>query len=482
MRVIDYKLSMELLLEFKKNWNAKNEIPGLKIKEEHLETMRAILRLYAKRLNVMKFLQPGDKLPALFTTNKQLSGFRGRTGRTIQRHRIILSKAGFLTGYKFHGSTHPFEIEINPQLIFIGKKLDAAELDSIISSYENPIFAPDQNNQVAQVTQDPPPVQLAQDHQGTQLPLAPYKTGRSCNPLQIGSIIFSIRTRCLHTDSAPTHDPSLDHLKISKDVKKKADSPVINTQANTPGESFYQKGRNTEIMRPASEIEKKEKRTGPGANDTEVMRRVGEYFSPPFLALIQNYINELWQTCSSLLYDEIILSNNQIMIGRESFQTFLLHKCTTENEIEQRRKMLMKMILLASHYKNKKLAPGQPPRFIPLPSKYFDKNFEKGFVRGAYKWFLHDRELEKQRECETLLKQCIRAFFKNEDLPISNRKKISSIQMFQQCRFKLLKLKRPDFLDLFANAVANPKDFKNINLRPINYENKQHDRKTPVGN
>lgn len=92
----------------------------------HLKCAMAIIEIFAAQLNKIGIASLKEEIPNVFTSNGQLASMIHCSPRTIQRYISRLQVAGIVTGKRFHGTTHAFELAINPDVIYLAPVLTVA--------------------------------------------------------------------------------------------------------------------------------------------------------------------------------------------------------------------------------------------------------------------------------------------------------------------------------------------------------------------
>jgi DNA-binding Lrp family transcriptional regulator len=97
----------------------------------HMKCVFAIIEIFAAQLNKIGMAALKPELPNVFTSNGQLAQMIHASPRTVQRYIQRLQQAGIITGKSFHGSTHAFELCVNPQVIHLAPVLTVAYINTL---------------------------------------------------------------------------------------------------------------------------------------------------------------------------------------------------------------------------------------------------------------------------------------------------------------------------------------------------------------
>ena len=96
-----------------------SKIPG-----QVMDTGRHLISLYIENYfqilssPVLTAAYADGQLPSVFINNVRVGEDRGRTEKTIYNHIKRLKEVGLISGYKFHGTKHDFEIWIDPKFLW----------------------------------------------------------------------------------------------------------------------------------------------------------------------------------------------------------------------------------------------------------------------------------------------------------------------------------------------------------------------------
>lgn len=165
-------------------------------------------------------------------------------------------------------------------------------------------------------------------------------------------------------------------------------------------------------------------------------------------SLLTHYVEHLWHTVASTLYDPKILTKRQACIGRNLLYQW--YESVAEDKLAYVHKVYLKRVQLVQKYLQK----DPEHRYVQLPYRYFDPKNPNGFA-GTMPWYKAEKSYEKHRNLQKIVRDQIRKFSKNEQLDTALAR--PRLTVFRECEQRISKLGIPKLLEQFYAAILQPK-------------------------
>ena len=418
MIVIHYPTAFKALNAFIDTYNESVQTKKERLKTGAVMTARELIRIYGISLlkaNGVKEIKQKD-LPSLQTNNVQLSKLVKCSTRTIQRHLIKLKKAGFISSKVFHGSNSNFELLINPKIMLIkpGRDVNKPELQGKDVNAE---------------------VKRTQTFSG---------------------VPEAARTKCPHTYSFGNNINNIIiavHNAFKMDGNNfKRSSLQLTAKKNEGYNRGYKRGYTGEIAPVFSQPAGKIQGAGEIASRVEQSGILSLSPDPARSNSLNLYVSLLWMMSRNLLYKDVDLTDNQVIIAKKLIRK--LYDPVATEKLSLTHEHYAARIILVSKYLKKDAS-----RFVQLPYKYFDTNNPTGFI-GTKKWYYDDLKRKREVERELTLSRLIRKYQNNEK-KVSDQKKLP-LQLFRECENTLGKLGDPTLTQRFHAAVLHYETYRQI--------------------
>lgn len=430
MILIHYPTAFKALDCFIDQFNEKADKNGNKLRTGAVMTAKEIIRIYGISLLKANGYQEIDKenLPSLQTNNRQLAKLVKCSTRTIQRHILKLQTADIITNKIFHGSNANFELWINPQILLVKEKLS---VDKVKKQFVDAMEQAKKNEAESSI----PKIQT------TNCPdTYSGNTGNKINNLLIA----------VHNLSHPTIEVSGNDFKMC--------SLPLTDNLNTSYKTGNVSGYTGEIVRDLSEKQKK--------YEEKNIQEAGEIVSRADKSGHKNvapdpvrdnslsfYVSLLWLMARNLLYQNVDLTDRQVIIAKKLIQK--LYEPVSATNLSNVHQHYVERISLVAKYVKK----DPENRFVPLPYRYFDTSNPKGFV-GTKKWHQADRIRKKEVERELTLNRLIRKYQNNEKKDAT--RKTPTIQLFRQCENTIGKFNDASLTQRFHAAILDHETYRQI--------------------
>lgn len=164
-------------------------------------------------------------------------------------------------------------------------------------------------------------------------------------------------------------------------------------------------------------------------------------------------VGEAWKR----LWPEYAFNREQLDLTYA--QVHRIYERLPERELDHWQEVFINMIGLAEKY-----VYHPPPnkahhvRYIPLPWKWFNPDFKKGFV-GVYRWYVSQETKRADWRATNCLSRQQERYLRNQRLPdgytTKTRYKKTPAKMYRECLHKLTKHNRPDLIQRFNLFVYN---------------------------
>lgn len=402
---INYSMTFSIIEGFVAEWNAKQNDPtapgSAKVKRDlkrqlrpnHVSLMHTLVKFYANQINEeQQAMGKLEFLPKLFTSNGALAKKIGCSNRTIQNLMDRLMEAGFVVSKRFRGSKHPYALELNLRAIFLVKDGNPA-----ILSYDHSLVASDSDSpgispgKVMGSTEDP--------GKDRKRPYSP--SGAVNNVVGIGSVIQEIShtipgSQNENRDLPERERKTLRHKEagyIQKEPIIRSGENVNNTFSDISDISAGNTTGQENLGHDHQENSVKNSTESDPLNVSDVARTTPPVaVAPPSMEDLpepnKEYALQLWPLIMAHLYYKLpYLAPSQ----REALDRFLHDEfqglspqqaAKRKNELQIRIHMVWKWLRR------------DPNRFIPIPSKYFDRDNEFGFIRTKL-WYEQEKQKKK---------------------------------------------------------------------------------------
>ncbi|MCB9234058.1 MAG: SgrR family transcriptional regulator [Bacteroidia bacterium] len=332
-----------------KNGNPRHDLKAI-LREPHQNLLGKMVVLYGHQLLNFKLIRVGKDLPPFRTNSPALAKALGCSERSIRNYLSRLIAAGFITGKKGKGRNRNYALTFRSDLLILNLKAQREENERLLEQADNEAFA-------KELRQSLPPLYPGTINKEKQVPweTAPGICERLANP------------------------------------------------GNLPGNP-RSKMREIEGQNPENEKEKGAAARPEIAQETrsKIALDGGEVVAPspiPNLSVIMEYVLRLFSLVVSTLYQDTPPKRSQAYYIKLFFAQEFAN--LSLEQFRERYTQLGIRIMLVQKYLRK-----NPKRFIPPPQKYFDRNFEHGFV-ATEEWYqnmMHrTREIEKHERSSRLM-------------------------------------------------------------------------------
>ena len=417
--LLNYSVSFKAMDHYIAAHNAAQPTLRTKVRTSMIHTARELIRIYGVVLQRKDRQSPIDlkNLPSLWTNNPQLATLTQGCSRTMQRHLKRLQEAGIITHKIFHGSKRSYELLINPEIIFINRE-QAPEITDL-STLEDKKKTTD--------------TQFFKNDTGTKCPGTDTRN-ITRNKINILKAVNKLKQQL--------QSPQKEITAVTGNTKEK-DSLSLKV-LETTGNTF---AGNTQMK----ELEKK-----PDVQDAQVKELRREQTAPtvaldapegdeqPRHSFFAPYVIALWKLAKAELYHDVHLTTSQCEIALQLLEKW--YEPVSVDRLERVHEVYCSRITLVKKYLNADLK----NRYVQLPYLYFDPENPSGFA-GTKKWYDRQKRQQKGRSSSRILYQQIARFKSNERYDTATAQ--PRLPLFRACEHQVKKLKNPELLQSFYEAV-----------------------------
>jgi len=448
------------------------------LRQSMVATAQELIRLYGAYLLKAKLPDTIDKdgLPPLITNNKQLATLCNASSRTIQRHIIRLQEAGIITDKKWHGSDHPYDLWITPEVLWITNEEDKKTTVSSSSTNE-----PDKIKNTVN--------QLVKKFDMSKCPHSdPSTTTTTKKNILIGvdkpeeglenSTPTLEEERCGHAPTVSENGPGYRGISgcisgtrddFSSDNSKGPNGPISPSSPQVCPGSTDRKRHHAQFERfvkdpnptvAQAEMENKTNKVSEAGQgkETERKRRCVEpgntgnrelgppAASPERTSSLNFYTDMLWVLAKNTLYKDVFLTDMQAKKGKQLIKGW--YEIIGTDRLARAHEIYIERIGLVQKYIKKE--PGK--RYVQLPNRYFDITNPHGFA-GTKKWWVEQENRKVETRAKLITHNQIRRYLNNEKKDASVKK--PSMQLYRECEQRVGMLGDGKLLQQFYAAVYN---------------------------
>ncbi len=416
--LLNYSVSFKAMDHYIANYNKSQPTLATKVRISMIHTARELLRIYGVVLLRRDRKSPIDlnNLPPLWTNNPQLATLTQGCSRTMQRHLKRLLQAEIITRKVFHGSKRSYELLINPKIIFInGEQLPKTpDLSTVTDKNKNT------DNQ------------FFKNNTGTKCP----HTDTRNSTRNKNNILMAVNKLQQQLAS-----PQKEITAVTGNIKK-MDSLSLHALEKT-GNTFTGNTQMKDLQKksgiqPAQMKEpEREKSFTEAQKRDKLPEKSRSSFSAPYVAA-------LWNLAKEELYKDVHLTKSQCQIALKLLEKW--YEPVSKDRLEAVHEIYCARIALVKKYLHADLQ----NRYVQLPYRYFDPQNPSGFA-GTKKWYQSQKQQQKKRSSSRVLFQQIERFKRNERSDTSTSQ--PRLPLFRSCEQQLKKLKKPELLQHFYQAV-----------------------------
>lgn len=345
-----------------------------KLRASHIKLAEHLLVLYfgtlrGKQRTGAAILQGGEPLPTLRTSNGALAAEMGVCKGTIINLRERLTKAGIIAYKAWHGTNAPYELDLNPQVMFLRDLTGnwKGNLNSIFFSCTVKTL----------------------DHtvSGTQYPEYPDQdTKKESNK--------SGEERASNVENSKKDGEALPSSSSTQDTDSGYTANV--TGSERPGKGADQ-DTNPSELRDGS----------PGDRFPADMEEAIGHLSPENQLKVKHAAALCWGKAEASIYKDEWLSDAQKEAGRIAIAEYLA-RSVHPKRYEAARGEIQERIDMAYEWLNQK-----EKRFVLLPRYYFDiRNRNKGGFLHTEKWMKEKQMRQFRRNRRTAVTKAVTKYMK----------------------------------------------------------------------
>lgn len=429
MRVIDFGLSFKKLDQFILKVNTASAGDKKKqFRSAMIPLAKELISLYALSLAKYQKVVTKDTLPALFTNNQQLKTLLNHacSYTTIYTHMKRLKELGFITDYKFHGTNRNYEIQINPEVLHLGRQyvrediqIMEAEIAALRTSLKNKEVIPSK----LQIPNESETLYTLPNNLNTQ------KASESAETQSFNSRL-------------PDNEYLLHNLysgKADSDNENKLLTGNTGDGENCAGPDSTQHGGRKSFNRLSDG-----RRLRTSADDKLRMRR----------EKIDFYIFQFWSLASNLLFKDYNLTPSQVERSQKLIRFYYYDK-VQDHQLDN----VHEIYLDTLSYKYHKIK-NNSGLFVPLPWKYFDTDFVYGF-KNDINWMQKGKDFMTRLKPKFELQACINRIHKN--LQREPKKRKDEFKLFRICEDRLSKYGREIVMEFINEVERLKKSFEVMN-------------------
>lgn len=423
--VLDIKTAFQQFNKFADDHNQQNQLTRGKqgyISPSVRNTAKSVLLCYGRALYAEGWLysaeiideQNYDLLPPLKVTNKALAEYAdGISTATVKRHREILMQAGFFTKYQFKGTTRPFELTINPAIVFVNKYLnEAQETEKLAETYDKAV-------------QDV--INAETENQANQKGL-----GSKCTLKEVQE---TIKTNNSTVDKVENHVFS----KPSQQAGKQDTIQETPKQGEKKAKKQTKTVENYSKNGEASTNQNNQKNTTAAAAKNQQPQK--QYSGEAPTSLVAKYTASLWTLALNTIYQGRTIAATEQLRGKNKIAEIYRRTWFYGTEpdhakrLEANHRVYCEMLQKANNYLQR-----NPGNEIKMPATYFDYNVKKGSFFVVAGWFIHDYNKKTTNAAKQAAYRC---FLKYKQTPgvakynkiiegLDQRKNPKTVQYFQK--------------------------------------------------
>lgn len=320
-------------------------------------------------------------------TNTGIAKHKLQHRSTIYRHIVALQQAGIITNKIFHGSSCGIEVEIHPYLLVFKNTIEKSKQWIEQELLSLNQKSNDNNDLVA-----------------------------TCEDTDSGYFLYNIN-------------------KLGGNVENltKSDSP------ETLGWKQGSKNRVKDM------ISGKAKNNGQQP-ETIALGRAGA--DQTLIPSINFYTDKAWLFAKQILYPDQIFANHQVTLSKKYISEYfsLISQKGFKSNVDRLYLDLCERILLARKYIDR-----SPARFIPVPWKWFDKNFSGG-LKGTLDWLKKAKENRKRLKKQYLDLSELCSIYKSYFSELS-------LHSYKTCESHIKSMNDEELVKLYYGCVSDSRNF-----------------------
>ncbi len=443
--IINYSSSFKSLDNYVVEFNGVQTTMCTQVRQSMVSTMQQIIRIYGAFLLKANKVRPIDlsQLPALPTNNVQLSKRTHASTRTIKRHIKRLLESGILVKKVWHGTNAPYELFINPKILWI-KGIGHVEKPTITDKSRNKSSVDNQEVMINKGAKCP--------HTDTN------KKTYKRNNILIGHDIVENEGLLSTCQDLGKTDKKTEKIEVRNSLSlmsllftdKKTKKVTKKVTKKTRRKDLVEEARRKDAWREDRvDAKKNAQKKQTGAQNFEVDPRAKEdkYLQnkAPRHAFLSQYATELWELARKSLYKGVWLNKRQLDVG--SSLVYHWYESVKPHALEKAHEQYKKRICLVKNYINR----DPDNRFVLLPDQFFDIENENGF-RKSKAWYHKDQKHQNFLELQRIAVKEIEKFKKNElkDTGVG----IPRLECYRKCEERISKLGVSSLLDRFYASCS----------------------------
>lgn len=431
--VVHYSSSFAALKKHILRHNSSRKKLSEHIRQSTMATARDIICIYGLfliKVSNLHDINPED-LPPLRTNNVQLARVGNTSPRTIQRHIKRLLEAGILLGKKWHGTNSSYELFINPQVLFISRRINAKNIQQSLETL------------------------LRENHEYDLLINEIEKHTSTCPYTDTGYNGY-IKNNVLKAVDKPgpmDENPALDEnpQPDAGHISKRSSLPLTECSSGAGYTTGHTAGHTGEKVAQKSE-EAGEKERSSGAGEKQDEESVTDT-DPARSASLQWYAYLLWTLAKNLLYKDRFLTQRQEMIAQKLLIQW--YQPVQTKHLQDVHEIYVERIGLVKKYLDK----DPERRYVQLPYRYFDPYNPSGFT-ATKKWYRIHLKRKLDVQAKLILHNQIRRFILNQQKAPDKQR--SPYDLYRECEQRVGKLGDTSLLEQFYAATLNPSAWQQL--------------------
>ncbi len=409
-----------------------------RVRTSHTALVEKLIYYYYKQIRTEQAygnqLKPGDKIPSLFTNNRQLSKALKCHENSIINLRTRLKEVGLIQKEVNHGYYADYEIHLNPEILHIQSKRGGQNEIGKFRNFKGQLVA-NLNQQLSQslgptVTRTYLVTKELIELSGVDFP-------------QVTDAQSSDPANTVENHKSDVENP-LENVENPQESIGRGTPPVTNGTGNKTGKTA---GAPATGNTPPSCAAPPQTAGAsyPKAPPTDI-REVLSHLPGELSGDITLKINLIWACVELNLYQDQWLSDSQVASGKALLAEYLVY--AKPDRYKAGMNEIIERIMLVKRWLDN--APKGGKRWIPLPNKYFDfRNQTNGF-RRTKDWLKEHRRQKAQIYQKGQLTRYINLYMK-ACLPGSTE---SRSNIYRKAQKRLGRL-NPDLLQEFNKIILS---------------------------